>query len=67
MSEVAKYILVEDEAHVERIKNGIKRKTEKFGAGYCPCVTTAAHCEDTICPCKEYRETGVCHCKMYKE
>ena len=67
MSEVAKYIYVDDEAHVEKIKNGIKRKTEKFGAGYCPRVTALAHNEDTICPCKEYRETGHCHCKMYKE
>jgi ferredoxin-thioredoxin reductase catalytic subunit len=67
MSEVAKYVYVDDAEHVERIKKGIERKTEKYGAGYCPCVGPAAHNEDTICPCKEYRETGHCHCKMYKE
>ena len=67
MSEVAKYIYVDDAEYVARIKKGIERKIEKYGAGYCPCVGPAAHNEDTICPCKEYRETGYCHCKMYKE
>ena len=38
MSEVAKYVYVDDAEHVERIKKGIERKTEKYGAGYCPCV-----------------------------
>lgn len=65
--EVAKYILVEDEEHVARIKKGIERKKEKYGEGYCPCVAPLAHCADTICPCKEYRTTGNCHCGMYKE
>ena len=67
MSEVAKYVYVDDAEHVARIKKGIERKIEKYGAGYCPGVGHAAHNEDTICPCKEYRETGYCHCKMYKE
>ena len=67
MGEVAKYVYVDDAEHVARIKKGIERKIEKYGAGYCPCVGPAAHNEDTICPCKEYRETGYCHCKMYKE
>lgn len=67
MSEVAKYVFADDPKVVERIKNGIKIKTDKFGAGYCPCVPPKQHSEDTICPCKEYRETGHCHCGMYKE
>jgi ferredoxin-thioredoxin reductase catalytic subunit len=67
MSEVAKYVYVDDKDHIERIKNGLKKKLEKFGKEYCPCVAPAAHNEDTICPCKEYRTTGDCHCKMYKE
>lgn len=67
MEEVAKYILVDDQEKVERVKKGIERKKEKYGAGYCPCVTPLAHSEDTICPCKEYRETGHCRCGMYKE
>ena len=30
MSEVAKYVYVDDAEHVERIKKGIERKTEKY-------------------------------------
>lgn len=67
MSEVAKYVLVDDADHVERIKKGIAKKFEKYGQEYCPCVAPLSHNEDTICPCKEYRTTGHCHCKMYKE
>ena len=37
----------------------------KANGGYCPCCIERS--EDTICPCKEYRETGHCHCGMYKE
>lgn len=65
--EVAKYVLVDDAEHVARIEKGKARKKEKFGEEYCPCVTPAAHSVDTICPCKEYRETGKCHCGLYKE
>ena len=67
MEEVAKYVLNEDEEVVKRVKKGIERKREKYGEGYCPCVTPLAHNEDAICPCKEYRETGHCRCGMYKE
>ena len=67
MNEIAKYISVDDEKQVERIKKAIEKKREKYGEGYCPCVAPLAHGEDTICPCKEYRETGYCCCKMYKE
>lgn len=67
MSEVAKYVYVDDKEKVERVKAGIERKREKYGKGYCPCVTPLAHSEDTVCPCKEYRETGHCRCGMYKE
>lgn len=67
MNEIAKYIYVDDAIHIEKIKKGIERKKEKYGAGYCPCVTPSAHDETTICPCEEYRKTGVCHCRMYKE
>lgn len=67
MSEVAKYVLVEDEEKVKRVQNGIERKKEKYGEGYCPCVTPLAHSVDTICPCLEYRTTGKCRCGLYKE
>lgn len=67
MAEVAKYVLSTDEEHVKKVKEGIQRKLDKYGAGYCPCVTPLGHSEDTICPCKVYRETGSCRCGMYKE
>ena len=67
MCEVAKYVLSDNAEHVERVRNGIEKKREKYGEGYCPCVTPLAHSEDTICPCLEYRTTGVCRCGMYKE
>lgn len=63
----AKYVVSDDVEHVLKIRRGIKKKIEKYGAGYCPCVTPLGHSEDTICPCKEYRETGHCRCGMYKE
>ena len=65
--ETAKYILSDDASAVERIRKGIEKKKERFGAGYCPCVTPLAHSEDTICPCRTYRETGYCRCGLYKE
>lgn len=67
MNDIAKYIYVDDKEHIEKIKRGLAKKEEKFGKPYCPCVTKLLHSEDTICPCKEYRNTGNCHCKMYKE
>lgn len=67
MEEKAKYVLVDDESAVERIRRAIKKKRERFGEGYCPCVTPLAHSVDTICPCLEYRTTGFCRCGLYKE
>lgn len=64
----AKFILNEDSEHVKKIKNGIGKKTEKFGKGYCPCITKLAHSNNTVCPCLEYRENGgKCHCGLYIE
>lgn len=64
----AKFKLNPDSIHVDKIHKAIENKKEKFGKGYCPCVTKLAHCEDTICPCKEYRTNGgKCHCELYIE
>lgn len=64
----AKFKLNPDSIHVDKIHKAIEKKKEKFGKGYCPCVTKLAHCEDTICPCKEYRANGgKCHCELYIE
>lgn len=64
----AKFKLNPDSIHVDKIHKAIEKKKEKFGRGYCACVTKLAHCEDTICPCKEYRTNGgKCHCELYIE
>ena len=35
--------------------------------GYCPCAIEKT--EDTLCPCKDFREQadGVCHCGRYEK
>lgn len=64
----AKFILNADSLKVEKILRAIDINKENFGEAYCPCVTKLAHCEDTICPCKNYREEGgKCHCGLYIE
>ncbi len=64
--ETARYILVDDEAQVTRIRAAIEKKRERFGEGYCPCVAPSFHGPDTVCPCREYRETARCRCGLYK-
>ena len=39
------------------------RKRLVVTKGYCPCVPEQS--EDTICPCKKFRETGHCCCQLY--
>ena len=60
-----KYILNPDPQIVERIKQAKKKKKEIFGEEYCPCVLSKFHGPDTICPCKDYREKGICICQLY--
>ena len=55
---MTKYQLNPDEKVVERINKGLKKT-----GGYCPCVLERT--EDTICPCKEFRENNHCCCKLY--
>lgn len=36
--------------------------------GYCPCVPSFAHNDDTMCMCRAFREAPVgttCHCGLY--
>lgn len=47
----------------ETVLTGLRRNKEKYGKFYCPC--TLERSEDTVCKCKEFRETGVCHCGLY--
>lgn len=57
---------VTDNKEIRRIVlDGLKRNKEKYGKRYCPC--SFIRNEDTVCPCKEFREMeeGICHCQLY--
>lgn len=53
-----KIITNPDIKYVQGIIKGLIAK-----GGYCPCQV--AKTEDTLCPCKPFRETGHCCCKLY--
>lgn len=50
----------ENKKLVKEIRDKIKENN-----GYCPCKILKT--EDTLCPCKEFREgpIGYCHCELY--
>jgi ferredoxin-thioredoxin reductase catalytic subunit len=52
------YVINPDKEIVELIREGLRRNK-----GFCPCKLEKT--EDNICKCKEFRETGVCHCMLY--
>jgi ferredoxin-thioredoxin reductase catalytic subunit len=53
--------LNDDEEHVKRIREGIKKS-----GGYCPCVPKHLHTSDDVkCPCKAFRERKECCCELY--
>ena len=44
------------------------RKAIKEAEGHCPCVLKAARCPETMCICKEFRDSPagtICHCGLY--
>ena len=44
------------------------RDLVRMNNGHCPCA--AVHNEDTICPCKDFREQttpGLCHCGRFEK
>lgn len=48
---------------VFKIREAIRNKS-----GHCPCKIAVN--DDTLCPCKEFREStelGLCHCGLYKK
>ena len=62
MAEKAQYIKTDNTKLIEVIEGRIKN----FTGGHCPCVPPQDWNEDTICPCKNYREQGgKCHCGLY--
>lgn len=52
-----------DESRVKLILDGLKRNEDTYGARYCPCKIDKV--EDNICPCTDYRETGICKCRLF--
>ena len=61
-------INIMNEQQLQVIK-GLKRNNEKYGKPFCPCLAPYLYEEensdDYICPCKEYRDTGFCHCGLH--
>lgn len=60
----AEFELSEDIEQVKKVRGALERRKERYGEKYCPCQIDRT--SDTICPCKTYRESGNCQCKLYK-
>lgn len=44
------------------------RAAIKASNGHCPCVLEQYRCDDTLCMCKEFRESPkgtICNCGLY--
>lgn len=59
----ARYILSSNPELVASIVKGLNRNEGKYGKRYCPCKIDKI--ATNVCPCKEYRETGFCHCGLF--
>lgn len=46
------------------VMNGIAKGLVRTG-GECPCHNEGATREDRMCPCKKFREEGICCCNLY--
>jgi ferredoxin-thioredoxin reductase catalytic subunit len=60
-----KYTINPDKERVKAINKAKAAKKEKYGKEYCPCVPPKFHDDDTVCPCREYREHCHCCCGLY--
>lgn len=52
------YRINPDMDYVMKIITGLQKKD-----GHCPCKIGQA--EEILCPCDEFIQTGVCHCKLF--
>lgn len=60
--------LSDDKDLIAAIDKKLKDNKEQYGARYCPCSVKRS--EDTICPCKNFREQSVpgpCHCGKFEK
>lgn len=49
----------------KKVRDAIIRAVSRNG-GYCPCVQPeGTPKEDTLCPCKNFRENSYCCCNLY--
>ena len=58
--------LSDDKELIEEVNRQLDRNYVLYGARYCPCAIV--HDEDSICPCKIFREEveeGSCPCGKY--
>lgn len=46
------------------IFEGLEQKKLLLGARFCPCKIAITI--ENICPCKEFRTEGYCHCGLFK-
>ena len=62
-----KHGLVVNDDNAETVAEGLQAKYEIFGVAHCPCIPRHIHSvPDTVCPCKQLRENGVCHCGLFE-
>ena len=52
------YKLNPDSKHVDLIIEGLKKTS-----GFCPCKVQKT--SENLCPCDEFIDTGVCHCRLW--
>ena len=52
-----------DKKRVDHVIKGLYNKKVVHGEEYCPC--SALHNKNTICPCKDMRESKACRCGLY--
>ena len=48
----------------KKVVYAIKRRL-RVTNGQCPCISQEKWSEDTICPCKKFREEDECCCQLY--
>lgn len=47
----------------DAVVEGLSRNKLLFGARYCPCKLDKH--PDNICPCRAFREEGLCECGLF--
>jgi len=64
-----KYRITENLELKEEILSHLKKNKEEYGERYCPCVPSYLFSNETICPCKNFREEvpsgEACHCGLF--